>query len=1103
MVNFMQNVTVPEGKILDYIDGKFRNDNPEEYVRQTLERRLVEEHRYKPVQIAVEFGLKIGSKKPRADLVVWEEAAEKIQENVKIIIECKREKISPSGAKDGIEQLKSYMAACLNCEWGMWTNSVQKFVFRKVPDTSNGKFKFEEVNDIPTANAKIEDIDRPTRASLKRAVENNLLFVFRTCHDYIYANDGLHKDKAFFEFLKIIFCKIEDERTTRSQYLKFYSTSKERRNHDGQLDVKKRISEIFKDVKKRYGKIFSANDEILLTPRSLANVVGELQKYTLLDTNIDIKGKAYEEIVGANLRGDRGEFFTPRNIMKMVVEMIEPQVGETVLDSSCGTGGFLVIAMTQIIDQLEKNFENNYGKRETWSQNILLEFQKEVSDNAKKIFGFDLNPDLVKATKMNMVMNNDGSGNILQANSLLPPHEWNIDFKSKIADALNISVENLRDEKTIGLFDIVITNPPFGSKIPIDDENILKQFELAHIWTFDAENGEWIMTDKFQSSVPPEILFVERCTQFLKPGGRMGIILPDSILGSPGLGYIRTWILKNHKIIASLDLHADTFQPHNGTQTSVLILQKKLPCENFEDYEIFMAMVEKVGHDKRGNTIFKRDTDGKELLDEKGEKISDDETADVAKIYLSWKKKIPVTSQVKFHTIKLSDILAHGNRLEASVYNVESMNARQIISGGKYKSVYFNEIINFAYYPNRFKRVYCDKKYGEPFYLPSQISDVYPKAEKFISRSTDCNIDELRAVENTLLLTRSGTIGTIAYVSKTLAGKILSDDIIRISFKNKFDAGYIYTYLKSKVGNQILLTNSYGAVITHIEPEHLENIPIPDAPANLKEKIHQLIAESYNLRDESNALIDAATKILIEELQLPPLEDFDNPKIFSVKASNLFGRFDASYHLPLVKNIVEHLKSHAAEVTTIGDSRISNAIILAGVFKRVYVDKEFGYPFLGGSEINQLNPEVEKFLSKAVHKSRYEKELRIKKNMVLVTDRGTIGKVALVPKHWENFAVSQNVLKVIPASDNIAGYLYIYLNSEYGKALIRKETYGAVVDMIDDESLAAVPIPLLKNSVAQDKINALALSANEKRYSAYLLEQDALKIFEKEVLGSN
>lgn len=1100
MVNFMQNITVPEGKILDYIDGKFRNDTPEEYVRQTLERRLVEEHRYKPIQIAVEFGLKIGSKKPRADLVVWEESAEKIQENVKIIIECKREKISPSGAKDGIEQLKSYMAACLNCEWGMWTNSVQKFVFRKVQDKSTGEFSFEDFNDIPSACSDIAEIDRPTRASLKRAVDNNLLFVFRTCHDHIYANDGLHKDKAFFEFLKIIFCKIVDEKNIPKP-LEFYATSKECKNHDGQLTVKNRIAKIFERVKnkKEYKAIFNINDEILLTPRSLARIVRELQKYTLLDTNIDIKGKAYEEIVGANLRGDRGEFFTPRNIMKMVVDMIKPKTEETVLDSSCGTGGFLVIAMTHVINLLEKDFAKEFGAKENWNDSMKQKFRDRVSELAQKFFfGFDLNPDLVKATKMNMVMNNDGSGNILQANSLLPPHEWSINFKTQIADALNIPVENLRDEKSIGLFDIVVTNPPFGSKIPIDDENILKQFELAHIWNFDAEKGEWIMTPNFQSSVPPEILFVERCTQFLKPGGRMGIILPDSILGSPGLGYIRTWILKNHKIIASLDLHADTFQPHNGTQTSVLILQKKLPYEDFEDYEIFMAMVEKIGHDKRGNAIFKRDTDGNELLDDNGEKISDDETAVVAQTFNNWKKKLFADSQVKFCAVKLSEVIARGSRLEASVFDVDATNARQFILSGKFPVTTINNLAD-SYVCGRFKRIWL-KKSDLPIYQPSSIVDIYPKPDGYLSAITSTDIDALRVHAGQILLTCSGTIGKVVFVSKTLDDKIFSHDLLRITPKNYFDAGYIYAFLKSKVGNQILLTNSYGAVITHIEPEHLENIPIPDAPEILKKKIHSLIVESYNLRDESNALIDKATKILFEELRLPPIEDFENNKIFSVKASDLFGRFDASYHLPLVGEIVNHLKNHAAEVTAIGDSRISSAVILPGRFKRVYVDEGHGVTFFGGRSIGELNPSDKKYLSFAMHEEKIRDELTIHENYILVTRSGTIGNVVFVPKHWEGWTVTDDIIRLIP-NDKICGYVYIWLNTDYANKIIDSLAYGAVVRHIEINHLAAVPIPLLKNSIAQAQINSLALAANEKRYAAYLLEQEALKVFEKEILG--
>lgn len=658
-------IVIPEGKISDYIDGKFRNDTPEEYVRQTIEKRLVNEHKYSLKQIKIEYTLQLGSNKPRADIVIFDNDTpliEQTQNNVKLIIECKKEAVDARNAKDGVEQLKSYMSACPNCEWGMWTNGKQKEVFRKYVD-EHGNITFMEYNDIPSADGNLDTINRPQRQSLKNAYDDNLLFVFKICHNHIHVNDGLQKQPAFFELLKVIFCKIEDERNIPNP-LDFYTTSTERANPDGQLTVKKRISKIFERVKKKHGKIFDANDEIKLSPRSLAYIVSELQKYSLLNTDIDIKGKAYEEIVGANLRGDRGEFFTPRNVMKMVVEMINPKLDERVLDSSCGTGGFLVTAMTHVIDSLEKQFAESLEKpRKDWNNDEIKAFQDRISDMAStNFFGFDINPDLVKATKMNMVMNNDGSGNILQTNSLLPPHEWSDEFRTKLAEALGVEKAEIRNHETLEFFDVIVTNPPFGSKIPIKDEPVLKQFELAHIWEKNKTSGVWTKTDRLQSSVPPEILFIERCTQLLVPSGRMGIVLPDSILGAPGLGYIREWLIKNHKIIASIDLHADTFQPRNGTQTSVLILQKKTKEEKdreeksgqMADYNIFMAMADKIGHDKRGNPIFQRDNEGNEILvDDKDSviteddavvhakkmKIPDDQTPHIAKIFKEWKLK--------------------------------------------------------------------------------------------------------------------------------------------------------------------------------------------------------------------------------------------------------------------------------------------------------------------------------------------------------------------------------------------------------------------------------------------------------------------------------
>ena len=663
-----QVVSVPDGYIRDYVDGKPRKDTPEEYVRQTIEKRLINEHKYEREQIKIEFGLKLGSRRPRADIVVFPtDSPEMTQDHVWLIVECKKETVEPRNKTGGIEQLKSYMSACPNCEWGLWTNGKYKEVLRKV--RVDDRYEFQEYNDIPSADGSLEDIDRPKRNTLKKAYDDNLLMVFKTCHNHIYATDGLQKQPAFFELLKLIFCKTLDEQNV-GQSLEFYARSGERANRDGQLTVRNRISKIFGKVKLQFPQIFDTNDEIKLQPRSLAWIVSELQSYSLLETHVDVKGKAYEELVGANLRGDRGEFFTPRNIMRMAVEMVNPKPGEKVCDTSCGTGGFLVAAMNHIIEQLKRSVTHDLGIPEVdWSD----DYKRIVRDRIKHIaasdfYGFDINPDLVKSTKMNMVMNNDGSGNIYRNDSLLPPHEWEHDLKRQLAEALRIQADSIINRNSIGFFDVIVTNPPFGSKIPINDSHILEQFDIARIWRRGGETGQ-TMSDNLQTSVPPEQLFIERCLQFLKPGGRLAIVLPDSILGNPGLAHIRYWLFEKTRIVASVDLHTDTFQPRNGTQTSVLILQKKTQEEINEEryarrltpYNIFMAMVQKVGHDRRGNTLFKRDEEGNEiwvpdentapvnsenaegaiadLQTEKKTRIIDDQSREVPTFFEEWKRE--------------------------------------------------------------------------------------------------------------------------------------------------------------------------------------------------------------------------------------------------------------------------------------------------------------------------------------------------------------------------------------------------------------------------------------------------------------------------------
>ena len=653
--------TIPDGKICDFIDEKIRNDTPEEYVRQNIERRLILELGYTREQIAVEFPIKIGSGKHRVDLAVFPDQAEHLQENIEIIIECKRDSVEPSSKRDGVEQLQSYMSACPNAQWGMWTNGRFKAVYRRV--VVEGKVAWEEPNDIPSKGGDAEEVDRPSRKNLKFATADNMLFSFKICHNHIYVTDGLQKQPAFFELLKVIFCKIHDERNIPHP-LEFYTTAKEKVSNDGRLTVARRIGKIFDAVKARYPAIFDKNDQIKLQPRSLAYIVGELQRYSFLDTNIDVKGKAYEELVGANLRGDRGEFFTPRNVQRMAIRMLDLKEHERILDQACGTGGFLVIAMNEIIKKLRAAFRASGLSSETY-RTLLNERIQELA--RKNFFGMDINPDLVKATKMNMVMNNDGSGNIFRQDTLLHPHQWESSFKEEFASSLGIDPASLRGPDDLCHFDVIATNPPFGSKLPIKDRETLGQYKLGHVWR-KTERG-WEPSVQIQSSQPPEILFIERCWQFLKPGGRMAIVLPDAILGAPGLAYVRAWIVTHCRLIASVDLHPDTFQPRNGTQTSVLVLQKKSVDEmrrealqgQLNDYDIFMAQLTAIGHDKRGNTLYMRNDDGEEILAEAEmeetelyettssgqvtmrllprQKQVDDDTPLVAEEFLTWKQE--------------------------------------------------------------------------------------------------------------------------------------------------------------------------------------------------------------------------------------------------------------------------------------------------------------------------------------------------------------------------------------------------------------------------------------------------------------------------------
>ena len=463
---------------------------------------------------------------------------------------------------------------------------------------------------------------------------------------------------------------------------------------------------------------------------------------------------------------------------------------------------------------------------------------------------------------------------------------------------------------------------------------------------------------------------------------------------------------------------------------------------------------------------------------------------------------------ISWSSVSLSEILERDNRLEASTFNINRDHAIQLLKNSKYELALLgtNEFgFKDCFYGPRAKRNYLTNidNTSIGFLGSSEMLDIFPNPVKFVSPDNPM-INSLSLTEETILISRSGTIGNITFVNKSLSKFLVSEHAIRLVI-NEFP-GFVYTYLKTDVAQNLLHAEKFGSVILEIEPEAIKNMLIPNPPVLIKQKIHDLIIDSYCKRDESNDLINEATRILIDALELPPMEDMEKEAFsyseeissFPVKLSELNGRLEGNYYTTVVP-VIEKYLSKNAELFRLRDKKITDKIILAGVFKRNYVQKGQGYPFIGGKEITQLSPKTDKYLSYITHKKRYEKELRVKENWILVTDRGTIGKVVIVPKHMENMAISQNVLKIAPKI--YPGYIYCFLNSDYGQLLIKRQSYGSVVNMIDNSCMGDVQVPILKNRKIVEKIDSLVLKANELRYEAYKQEQKAINIMNNDVLG--
>mgnify|MGYP003290906256 CR=1 FL=1 len=609
--NFME-VYTKDNLIYDPLRNKYLNFTPEERVRQEYVCRLVNYYGYDLLQMDREVQVNNshrGQGKARADIVIWKSAAARSREDAAVIVvECKAEHITIR--EEDYFQGYNY-ASWAGADFFVTTNLKETRVFKVV----KGKLpkRLEEIVDIPRADElgndkKIKELLSQTKA-FTRDEFSKLLF---KCHNIIRNNDKLSPEAAFDEISKVLFIKILFERKNTGGQIFSKAEFVRLRKDFEQWNSTSFYQSLFKETKNFFknDNLFDNNDTIKIKEASFEAIVKELQVYNLSHTADDIKGIAFEKFLGRTFRGELGQFFTPRTIVEFMVNVLDPQEGEYICDPCCGSGGFLINAFEYVRAQIEQDIEaekekikETYytaeydkltdAKKEEIDTKVAEEFQalnQELDINNTKgrlrslsfdcIYGTDANPRMARTAKMNMIMHGDGHGGVHHHDGLL-------------------NVNGIFD----GRFDIILTNPPFGAHVDkdlkiteadifTDEQKILaytKRYGNAYVEALKQVNdhiGESLLSlfETGKMSGLTEVLFIERCLNLLKPGGRMGIVLPEGVLNNTNLQKIRDFVESKAKIMLIVSIPQDVFMASGATVKPSLLFFRKFTTDEAKQY---------------------------------------------------------------------------------------------------------------------------------------------------------------------------------------------------------------------------------------------------------------------------------------------------------------------------------------------------------------------------------------------------------------------------------------------------------------------------------------------------------------------------------------
>lgn len=431
-------------------------------------------------------------------------------------------------------------------------------------------------------------------------------------------------------------------------------------------------------------------------------------------------------------------------------------------------------------------------------------------------------------------------------------------------------------------------------------------------------------------------------------------------------------------------------------------------------------------------------------------------------------------------------------RLNASFYAEDVSAANRLIKESGYGLTTVENLSEDVFYLTREKRLYARPNVGDPYLMPSELFFFKLAPTKFVFGQKLRKPEEWYVDEGWILLTRSGKTGMPIITTRAFKKLIVSDDVIRIIPQDDSYVGFLYAFLSTWLGHALLVKDEYGVTVKHIEPHHVKVIPVPSYPEEIQRQIHQNIVKVFTIREKARTMLEESEQSLLEELEIGQLEKSYEAKTFDVNSHDLGLRYDASYHDPDVQNLRDTLRKAKYPAREI-DKDIGTAFI-PGRFKRIYVEREYGVPLISGTHIAQIKPYDLKYISRKV--TRNLEDWIIHSNWVLVTCSGTIGRVALAPKEWDGWAVSQHVARIIPNSNEVhSGFLTAFLSSDYGYRQVISKIYGGVVDELAENDLKDVLVPLPPLDV-QKEIGNLVVQAFELKELANKIEDDTLHIFE-------